>query len=374
MFKYVVAALAAGAEAQSRFRGRRRRNRRFSTNQALFTNGTGSTDPVGIGMTEYARAVYVNKKAYGVAPAGSPTAYFTAIKENEGVKGLIIAEAADTTAGTAIVTTDVYAHFSNLANTATAAKVATYTLSIIEATNLKLWKCEYTDINAPIQAATPLVPLDQALATTDGYRLNTGVIGRANSKDQAVLKLAAVTGMDIKTQGTVSATTAANGRRQFRGGRWRPTGEQAGTLAMNVNYVVELRAEDVAATATPVTIVGAPVIIGCGVFRPYNEESFKKDIEDVFIGLTAANNIAAAAAAVYPTAAQGNTAQVLNEMKANQGINRQDDGATPPVLSNVTGQASGTPGVTLFDMATTTPVAGVTPTPALTNSPPVTIV
>ena len=49
---------------------------------------------------------------------------------------------------------------------------------------------------------------------------------------------------------------------------------------MNVNYVVELRAEDVAGTTTPVTIVGAPVIIGCGVFRPYNEESFKKDIED----------------------------------------------------------------------------------------------
>jgi len=180
--------------------------------------------------------------------------------------------------------------------------------------------------------------------------------------------------MDIKTQGTVAATTAANGRRQFRGGRWRPTGEQTGTLAMNVNYVVELRAEDVAGTTTPVTIVGAPVIIGCGVFRPYNEESFKKDIEDVFIGLTAANNIVAAAAAVYPTAAQGNTAQVLNEMKANQGINRQDDGATPPVLSNVTGQASATPGVTLYDMSTTTPVAGVTPAPALTNSPTVTIV
>jgi len=324
-------------------------------------------------MTEYARAVYVNKKAYGVAPVGAPTAYFQAIKENEGVKGLIIAEARDTAAGTAVVTSDVYAHFSNLGNAATAAKVGTYTLSIIEATNLKLWKCEYTDINTPIAGPTALVPLDQALATTNGYRLNTGVVGRANSKDQAVLKFTAAA-MDIKTQGTVAATTAANGRRQFRGGRWRPTGEQAGTLAMSVNYVVELKAQDVAATTTPVTIVGSEVIVGCGVFRPYNEESFKKDIEDVFIGLTAGNDIVAGIAGAYPAAAAGNTAQVLNEMQANQGINRQDNGATPPVASNVSGQASGTPGVTLFDMSTTTPVAGVTPTPALTNSPPVTIV
>lgn len=305
MFKYVVAALAAGAEAQSRFRGRRRRNRRFSTNQALFTNGA---DAVGIGMTEYARAVYVNKKAYGTAPANSPTAYFTAIKENEGVKGLIIAEARDSTAGTAITTTDVYAHFSNLANTATAAKVATYTLSIIEATNLKLWKCEYTLLGSERAGPTSLEPLDPAAATTDGYRKNTGVIGRADSKDQAVVKFDAVTDMDIKTQGaTPTATNAYNGRRQFRGGRWRPTDGLAGTLAMNVNYVAELRAEDVAGTTNPDT-----VIIGCGVFRPYNEESFKKDIEDVFLGLTAANNIAAAAAAAaYPGAAEGNTAQVL---------------------------------------------------------------
>jgi hypothetical protein len=65
MFKYVVAALATGAEAQSRFRGRRRRNRRFSTNAGLYTNGTGGTDLTAAGMSEYARAVYVPMKAYG---------------------------------------------------------------------------------------------------------------------------------------------------------------------------------------------------------------------------------------------------------------------------------------------------------------------
>lgn len=61
-------------------------------------------------------------------------------------------------------------------------------------------------------------------------------------------------------------------------------------------------------------------------------------------------------------------------MKANQGINRQDNGATPPVLSNVTGQATDTPGVTLYDMSTTTPTDGVTPDPVLTNGTILTIV
>lgn len=132
--------------------------------------------------------------------------------------------------------------------------------------------------------------------------------------------------MDIKTNAVATATTAGNGRRKFRGGRWRPTGDASiaatsgaapNVLATNVNYVVELKSEDVAAT-----LAGAPVLVGCGVFRPYNEESFKKNIEDVFTQLTAANDITATAAA-YPAAAAGNTAQVLTEMQANQAINRQ---------------------------------------------------
>jgi hypothetical protein len=51
------------------------------------------------------------------------------------------------------------------------------------------------------------------LATTDGFRNNTGVIGRTDSKDQAVLKLTGVRGMDLKTLGATSATSAGNGRR-----------------------------------------------------------------------------------------------------------------------------------------------------------------
>jgi hypothetical protein len=43
----------------------RRRNRRFSTNAGLYTNGTGGTDLTAAGMSEYARAVYVPMKAYG---------------------------------------------------------------------------------------------------------------------------------------------------------------------------------------------------------------------------------------------------------------------------------------------------------------------
>ena len=112
MFKYVVAALAAGAEAQSRFRGRRRRNRRFSVSEGLYS--AAGADPLATGgMTEHARAVYVPKKAYGTFAS---TAERDAVKENEGVRGTIIGEAINTANNNSIETTDVYAFFSNLAN------------------------------------------------------------------------------------------------------------------------------------------------------------------------------------------------------------------------------------------------------------------
>jgi hypothetical protein len=52
--------------------------------------------------------------------------------------------------------------------------------------------------------------------------------------------------------------------------------------------------------------------VGCGVFRPYNEESFKKVIEDIFIPLAGTSG----AAAVY-TAADGNAGGVLSDMQDN---------------------------------------------------------
>jgi hypothetical protein len=48
------------------------------------------------------------------------------------------------------------------------------------------------------------------------------------------------------------------------------------------------------------------------VFRPYNEESFKKVIEDIFIPLAGTSG----AAAVY-TAADGNAGGVLSDMQDN---------------------------------------------------------
>ena len=167
--------------------------------------------------------------------------------------------------------------------------------------------------------------------------------------------------MDMKTLGASSTTAAGQGRRTFRGSRWRATNDAsvaatAGVLAANVNYVVQLKAQDIANTPA---VANDKQSVGCGVFRPYNEESFKKVIEDIFIPLAGTSG----AAAVY-TAADGNAGGVLSDMQDNQSVVRD-------ATSNVIGQAAMTPGVTTKDMATTTPV-DVTPAPAITA--PATIV
>lgn len=95
-----------------------------------------AADAVAAGMTEYAKAVYVPRKAYGTFTA---TVNRDAVKENEGVRGIILAEAIDTTAGTADVAADIYAYFSNLGNP----DIDSYTIGIFTVGRMKLWKCQW---------------------------------------------------------------------------------------------------------------------------------------------------------------------------------------------------------------------------------------
>ena len=325
MFKYVVAALAAGAEAQSRFRGRRRRNRRMSVDQTLYT--AAGDDPLATGgMTEHARAVYVPRKAYGTF-AG--TAERDAVKENENVRGIIIGEAVDAAAGTAILTTNVYAFFMNLANDPTR-----YGVVIDTAANLKLWKCTWDTI-VEIQAETALTAVPTVLPNAATYSTRSGVLSRTNSNDAGYVALEPVANMDIKSNVADSAGSAGQGRRSFRGTGWRRTGAastaasttidaNATTAATNINYVIELRGRDIAQGA------GATIErIGCGVFRSSNEEYTKKQIEDIFNPLGA-----------Y-TAAVTNAGQVLSEQQGNQTV---DPPATPPAVNVNAGLQPLTPG------------------------------
>jgi len=289
MFKYVVAALAAGAEAQSRFRGRRRRNRRFSTDQTLYVAPT----TIAAGSTEYARAVYVPRKAYGTFTSA---AHKEAVKINEGVRGVIIAESIDTTANTAATGSDVYTYFSGLGHPT----VTTYQAGIQEAANLKLWKCTW-DVISTIQANAALAAVPVVASTNAAYSTRAGIMYREDGT--AHLKITAAT-MDIKTNADDAAATAGNGRRSFRGSLWRKTGSPsmavvaAGTTASSVNYVIEVTGQDLASAQTE--------RIGCGVFRPYNEESAKKRIEDIFLPL-----------GDYAAASATNTSGILEEMQNN---------------------------------------------------------
>jgi len=260
-------------------------------------------------MTEHARAVYVPMKAYGTF--GS-TAERDAVKENENVRGVIIGEAVDAAAGTAILTTNVYAFFTGLANVATA-----YGVVIDHAANLKLWKCKWDTI-VELQAEQALTAVPDVLPNAPTYSTRTGVLSRTNTADAGFVALEPVAGMDIKSNVADGAATAGQGRRSFRGSGWRRTG--AGSFALStaidatattnptsINYVVELRGRDVAQGG------GATVgRIGCGVFRSSTEEYAKKQIEDIFKPLGA-----------Y-TAAVTNAGQVLIEQQGNQTVEAAD--------------------------------------------------
>lgn len=289
MFKYVVAALAAGAEAQSRFRGRRRRNRRFSVDPTLYTGPT----QIAAGSTEYARAVYVPRKAYGTFTS---TAHKEAVQINEGVRGVIIAESIDTTANTAATGSTVYTYFSNLGHPT----ITTYEVGIQEAANLKLWKCQW-DVLSTIQANAAIAAVPVIASNAATYSTREGIMYREDGA--GFLAITAAT-MDIKTNAADAAATAGNGRRSFRGSLWRKTGSAsmavaaAGTTASSINYVVEVTGQDLASAQRE--------RIGCGVFRPYNEESAKKRVEDIFLPLGA-----------YATATAVNTSGILEEMQNN---------------------------------------------------------
>lgn len=160
------------------------------------------------------------------------------------MRGIIVAESSDATAGTALATSDVYAYFSHLGHEG-AVGIATYAFSIREVANLRLWKCSWTEIReiTADQALTPLIN-DPAAAPT--YSSRSGIVGRAESAAQGVTKVAGAA-MDMKTLGASSTTAAGQGRRTFRGSRWRATNDAsvaatAGVLAANVNYVVQLKA------------------------------------------------------------------------------------------------------------------------------------
>lgn len=289
MFKYVVAALAAGAEAQSRFRGRRRRNRRFSVDQTLYTG----PPAIAAGATEYARAVYVPRKAYGTFADPKNK---EAVQINEGVRGVIIAESIDGTALTASTTSDVYTYFSNLGHP----DITTYQVGVQSAANLKLWKCTW-DLLETVVANAALAAVPVVASTNAGFSTRSGIMYR---EDGAGFKKHPGISMDIKTNVADSAASAGNGRRAFRGSLWRKTGSSsmavaaAGTTASSINYVVEVTGQDLTSANTE--------RIGCGVFRPYNEESAKKRIEDIFLPL-----------GDYAAASATNTSGILEEMQNN---------------------------------------------------------
>lgn len=277
----------------------------MSTVGTLHTAAGGADILTTGGMTEHARAVYVPMKAYGTF---ATTALRNAVKENETVRGIIIGEAVDATAGTPIATTNVYAFFTGLANA-----VANYGVVIDHAANLKLWKCTWDTI-VELQAETPLVPVTAVAATDPTYSTRSGIMSRTNTADAGSVAFEPVANMDIKANVADGAATAGQGRRSFRGSGWRRTNaasEAASTAldatakvgATNINYVVELRGSDIAANTATTTSR-----IGCGVFRSSTEEYAKKQIEDIFKPL-----------AIY-TAATTNAGQVLTEMQGNQTV------------------------------------------------------
>ena len=90
-------------------------------------------------MTEYARAEYVPRKAYGTFAA---QANKTTVKENEFVRGVILADATDDVAGTADTSAKIYAYFSNLGND----DPSQFEFLVHSAAKLRLWKCTWDTV------------------------------------------------------------------------------------------------------------------------------------------------------------------------------------------------------------------------------------
>lgn len=179
------------------------------------------------------------------------------------------------------------------------------------------------------------------VASTDAtYATRSGVLGRAASHGAGYTKVTALADFDLKTNAADSAISAGQGRRSFRGTGWRETDALSHAISNNLlpaadqtiaggnlNYVIELRGVNKAASAAD-TNAATIERIGCGVFRPYNEESAKKDVEDIFLPL-----------GEYAAASATNTSGLLEEMQNNQKV-------VTDTTSNVIGQAAYTPGVT----------------------------